>query len=61
MDGRGDAYVGNIGSDFPEGEFAPGIVALITPDGRTRQVADGVAFPNGMVVTPDGSTAARCS
>src|SRR5439155_19338727 len=38
------------------GEFAPGIVALVTPDGSARQVADGVAFPNGMVVTPDNST-----
>jgi len=56
VDGRGNAYVGNIGFDFPEGEFAPGIVALIAPDGSARQVADGVAFPNGMVMTPDNST-----
>jgi sugar lactone lactonase YvrE len=34
----------------------PGLVALVTPDGVARQVADGIAFPNGMVVTPDGST-----
>src|SRR4051812_42601204 len=37
VDGRGNAYVNNIGFDFPggpsEGEVAPGIVALITPDG----------------------------
>ena len=44
------------GFDFPGGEFAPGILALVTPDGSARQVADGVAFPNGMVVTPDNST-----
>ena len=56
VDGRGNAYVGNIGFDFPEGEFAPGILALVTPDASARQVADGVAFPNGMVVTPDNST-----
>jgi sugar lactone lactonase YvrE len=56
VDGRGNAYVGNIGFDFPEGEFAPGILALVTPDGSTRQVADGVSFPNGLAVTPDGST-----
>jgi sugar lactone lactonase YvrE len=55
-DGRGSAYVNNIGFAFPGGEFAPGIVALVTPDGSVRQVADGVSFPNGMVVTPDGST-----
>jgi sugar lactone lactonase YvrE len=49
-------YVNNIGFDFPGGEFAPGIVALVTPDGVARQVADGIAFPNGMVVTPDNGT-----
>jgi sugar lactone lactonase YvrE len=56
VDGRGNAYTGNMGFDFPEGEFAPGILALVTPDGSARQVADGVAFPNGIVVTPDNST-----
>jgi len=56
VDGRGNAYVGNIGFDFPGGEFATGIVALVTPDGSARQVADGVAFANGMAVTPGNST-----
>lgn len=56
VDGRGNIYVNNTGFDFPGGEFAPGIVALLTPDGSARQVAEGVAFPNGMVVTPDNST-----
>jgi hypothetical protein len=27
--------------------FAPGIIALVTSNGAVRQVADGVAFPNG--------------
>jgi sugar lactone lactonase YvrE len=56
VDGRGNAYINSIGFDFPGGEFAPGILALVTPDGSAQQVADGVAFPNGMVVTPDNST-----
>ena len=56
VDGRGNTYVDNIGFDFPGGEFAPGILALVTPDGSARQVADGVAFPNGIVVTPDNAT-----
>jgi sugar lactone lactonase YvrE len=56
VDGRGNAYLNNIGFDFPGGKFAPGIIALVTPDGSTRQVADGVAFPNGMCVSPDNST-----
>ena len=56
VDGRGNAYVGNIGFDFPAGEFAPGSLALVTPDGEARQVADSLAFPNGVAVTPDNST-----
>jgi sugar lactone lactonase YvrE len=56
VDGRGNAYLNSIGFDFPAGTFAPGILALITPDGSVRQVVDNVAFPNGMVVTPDNST-----
>jgi sugar lactone lactonase YvrE len=57
VDGRGNAYVNNIGFDFPGGEFAPaGIIALVTPDGAVQQVAEGLAFPNGMAVTPDNAT-----
>jgi len=56
VDARGNAYINNIGFDFPEGEFATGIIAVVTPDGTARQVADDVAFPNGMVVTPDNAT-----
>ena len=56
VDGRGNAYINNIGFDFPDGEFAPGTVAVLTPGGPARQAADGVAFPNGMAVTPDNST-----
>ena len=56
VDGRSHAYIGNIGFDFPGGEFAPGTLALVTPDGSARQVADSLAFPNGIVVTPDNST-----
>jgi sugar lactone lactonase YvrE len=56
VDGRGNAYVGNIGFDFPGGEVAPGTIAVVTADGAARQVADGVAFPNGIAVTPDNGT-----
>jgi sugar lactone lactonase YvrE len=56
VDGRGNAYVGNIGFEFPGGEFKPGVLALIKPDGSARQVADGMAFANGIAVTPDNST-----
>jgi sugar lactone lactonase YvrE len=56
VDGRGNAYVDGIGFDFPGGDFAPGQVALVAPDGTVTQVADGLAFPNGMAVSADGST-----
>jgi sugar lactone lactonase YvrE len=56
VDRRGNAYVNSIGFDFPGGEFAPGIVVLVTPDGTVTPVADGLAFPNGMAITADGST-----
>jgi sugar lactone lactonase YvrE len=38
------------------GEPAPGIVAVLRTDGSAERVADGVAFPNGMAITPDGGT-----
>jgi sugar lactone lactonase YvrE len=56
VDGRGNIYI-NGGCDFEPGEGnAPGIIALVTPDGSVRRVADAIAFPNGMAVTPDNST-----
>jgi sugar lactone lactonase YvrE len=56
VDETGNAYVNTIGFDFPGGEFVPGLVVRVTPDGDVRQVADNVAFPNGMAITPDGGT-----
>ena len=56
VDGRGTIWV-NGGSDFyPDEGVAPGFIAAISPDGVVRQVADGIAFPNGMAVTEDNST-----
>ena len=45
VDGRGNVYI-NGGA---------GII-LLTSDGSLREVADGIAFPNGMAITPDNST-----
>lgn len=57
VDGRGHAYVNCIGFDLMGGEApGPGLIALVTPDGAVRRVAEGLAFPNGMAVTPDGGT-----
>ncbi len=52
VDGRGNAYINGGGP----GESSTGIIALVKPDGSARQVADGIAFPNGMAVTPDNAT-----
>jgi sugar lactone lactonase YvrE len=57
VDPRGNAFVNGAGFDLMGGgEFAPGMVAVLRPDGSAEVVAEGVAFPNGMAVTPDGST-----
>src|SRR5262249_11854532 len=57
VDGRGNAYVNGTGVDLTAGEkFSPGMIALVTADGSARCVADGIAFPNGMAVTPDGAS-----
>src|SRR5919199_1373840 len=56
VDGRGNVYVNSVGFRFGQEDFRPGIIALVTPDGAVRQVADSIAFPNGMVVTPDNKT-----
>jgi hypothetical protein len=46
VDGRGYAYVNGAGFDFVAGEeFAPGFVALVTPDSEARQQVD--AIPGG--------------
>jgi len=36
--------------------YSPGLVAVVTPDGAARVVAEDLAFPNGMAVTPDNGT-----
>ena len=57
VDAAGHAYVNGGGFDLMAGEdFAPGVIAMVSPDGSTRLVADGLAFPNGMHLAPDGST-----
>jgi len=56
-DGRGNIYVNRAGFNPVAGEaFAPGFVFLAAADGPARQVADDIAFPNGMAVTRDNST-----
>jgi sugar lactone lactonase YvrE len=54
--GRRNIYVNGGGRNRPGAAFGPGMIALVTPDGSVRQVAEDIAFPNGMAVTPDNST-----
>jgi len=57
VDGRGNAYVNRSGFNPVAGEaFQPGFVFHVAADGSVRQVADDIAFPNGMAVTADNST-----
>jgi sugar lactone lactonase YvrE len=55
-DTRGNAYVNGIGFDYGRAPEAAGSIALIRPDGEIELVATGLAFPNGMIISPDGAT-----
>jgi sugar lactone lactonase YvrE len=55
VDGRGNVYA-NGGLFGPPDAGPSGIIALVTPDGGVHRVADGLAFPNGMAITPDNRT-----
>jgi len=53
----GHAFVGSFGFDLDGGEeFAPAQLVRISPDGVAEVVAADMMFPNGSVITPDGST-----
>jgi sugar lactone lactonase YvrE len=57
VDPAGHVYVNGADFDFAGGGTpTPGWIRLVDPDGATREVAGDIDFPNGMVVTPDGST-----
>ncbi len=57
VDTQGRAYIGSFGYDLMGGEDAqPANIVMVTPDGQARVVADGLGFPNGSVISPDGNT-----
>ena len=57
VDGRGNIFLDGMSFDLAgAGPPQPGIIAVVTPDGSTRRVAEGIEFPNGMALTPDGRT-----
>lgn len=57
LDAHGNIYLDGADFNFSGGEAPkPGWIKLVTPDGSVREVAGGIEFPNGMVLTPDGRT-----
>ncbi|WP_461170916.1 SMP-30/gluconolactonase/LRE family protein [Arthrobacter sp. Z1-15] len=52
----GNTYVNGIGYDYSGEMQDTGVIALIRQDGSVQKVADGLAFPNGMLVSGDGAT-----
>lgn len=57
VDGNGRAYVGNFGFDLQRrASPSPAELVCVEPDGSARVVAEDLMFPNGTVITADGST-----
>jgi sugar lactone lactonase YvrE len=67
VDRQGRAYVGNFGFELDQALKARGVesviadhptarLARVDPDGRVHVAAEDLHFPNGCVITPDGST-----
>jgi sugar lactone lactonase YvrE len=59
VDRAGRTYVGDIGYNFWNPEASPVdtcVIARIDANGVVAKVADGLRFPNGMAITPDGKT-----
>jgi sugar lactone lactonase YvrE len=56
VDEQGRAYVGNFGFDLMAGApIAPAALLRVDPDGSVTVVAEDLLFPNGSVITPDGT------
>ncbi len=56
-DAEGNSYIGNFGFDLTAGDSPKATnLVLVRPDGDASVVADGLQFPNGTVITPDGKT-----
>lgn len=66
VDTAGRAYIGNFGFDLfaamtsgepkPFDQYPKATMAIVLPDGRAVAGPDGLMFPNGTVITPDGGT-----
>jgi sugar lactone lactonase YvrE len=55
VDAQGGAYVGNFGFDLMAGApLRDTTITRVAPDGSVSTAADGLGFPNGMVILPGG-------
>ncbi|MGH9184381.1 MAG: SMP-30/gluconolactonase/LRE family protein [Acidimicrobiales bacterium] len=57
VDDQGRAWVGNFGFDLMAGQDpATTVLVRVDPDGKASVAAEDMWFPNGSVITPDGTT-----
>lgn len=57
VDDAGRAYVGSYGFDLMAGEAPrPATLIRVDEDGSVSAAAEGLHFPNGMLISPDGRT-----
>lgn len=57
VDSHGNAFAGNFGFDLMSGgDPAAADLVHVAPDGSVRVAATDLLFPNGSVITPDGTT-----
>lgn len=57
VDSKGRAWVGSFGYDLYAGEQPKGAVLMrVDPDGSVHAAAEGLHFPNTMMVPPSGDT-----
>lgn len=57
VDHQGNAWVGNFGFDLHGGaEATTASLICVKPGGSAHIAAEGLGFPNGAVLTPDGRT-----
>ena len=55
VDPEGRAWVGNFGFDLMGGaKVTTANLICVEPDGSARVAAEGLGFPNGMALTPEG-------